>query len=194
MSWERVCVCAALQATPSLRNRLASPATSRERGLRPEQDAPMQLQAGRGRALVRSCRVRATRHQNLRVRMVNARPAALTRLEHRPASCRPICANGSACKPHVRCATHPGCMCPAGSGWMTSGKPPAVACVCGTAVIVRIRSRLQHRMAPACSSPRCSEHHLHVCWAASVGSSAGERGSAVELSVRMRDWFIKASK
>ena len=140
MSWERVCVCAALQAAPSLRNRLASPATSRERGLRPEQDAPMQLQAGRGRVLVRSCRVHATRHQNLRIRMVNAPPAALTRLEHRPASCRPIRANGSACKPHVRCATHPGCMCAAASGWIPSGKPPAVACVCGTAVIVGDRA------------------------------------------------------
>ena len=80
MSWESLCVRAAAQAAPSLRVRLAGPATSRERGARREQDAPMQLQAGRGRVLVCSCRARTTRHQNLRIRKVNARPDALTRL------------------------------------------------------------------------------------------------------------------
>jgi hypothetical protein len=80
LPWESLCDRAAAQAAPSLRVRLAGPATSRERGARREQDAPMQLQAGRGRVLVRSCRARTTRHQYLRIPMVNARPDALTRL------------------------------------------------------------------------------------------------------------------
>ena len=71
------------------------------RGARREKDAPMQLQAGRGRALVRSCRARTTGHQNLRIRMVTARPDALTRLQapagHLPADSCGLFSLQSAC-------------------------------------------------------------------------------------------------
>ena len=101
-SWESVCVRAAAQAAPSLRVRLAGPATSREpRCTSQKKDAPMQLQAGRGRALVRSCRARTTGHQNLRIRMVTARPDALTRLQapagHLPADSCGLFSLQSAC-------------------------------------------------------------------------------------------------
>ena len=68
--------------------------------------------------------------------------------------CRPICADYSAHKLHVRCAIHRGCMHAAGSCWIAPGKPPPVAYVCGTTLNRAIRSRLQHRMASACSSSR----------------------------------------
>jgi hypothetical protein len=111
MSWESVCVCAAVQAAPSLRIQLASSATSRERGARRKQDVPMRPQAGRGRVLVRSCRVRATR--------LNVRP------------------NFSAYKVHVRCAMHQGCMRAASCCWITSrrprrGVPPRRSCEYGS--------------------------------------------------------------
>jgi hypothetical protein len=71
------------------------------RGARRKKDAPMQLQAGRGRALVRSCRARTTGHQNLRIRMVTARPDALTRLQapagHLPADSCGLFSLQSAC-------------------------------------------------------------------------------------------------
>ena len=51
--------------------------------------------------------------------------------------CRPICADYSAHKLHVRCAIHRGCMHAAGSCWIAPGKPPLVAYVCGTMLIVR---------------------------------------------------------
>jgi hypothetical protein len=110
MSWESLCVRAAAQAAPSLRVRLAGPATSRERGARREQDAPMQLQAGRGRVLVCSCRARTTRHQNLRIRMVNARPDALTRLQapagHLPADSCGLFSLQSACSLRYAAGMH----------------------------------------------------------------------------------------
>ena len=74
--------------------------------------------------------------------------------------CRPICADYSAHKLHVRCALHRGCMLAAGGCWIAPGKPPPVARLCGTLLIVRIRSRLQFRKASSCSSSRCSEYPL----------------------------------
>ena len=60
--------------------------------------------------------------------------------------CRPICADCSAHKLHVRCAIHRGCVRAAGICWIAPGKPPLVAYVCGTTAIVRFRPRLQPRM------------------------------------------------
>ena len=51
--------------------------------------------------------------------------------------CRPICADYSAHKLHVRCAIHRGCVRAAGICWIAPGKPPLVAYVCGTMLIVR---------------------------------------------------------
>ena len=106
--------------------------------------------------------------------------------------CRPICADCAACQQHARCALRGGCMCPAGGCWIAPGKPPPAAHPCGTTAIVRIRPRLQPRMASSGSSSRCAGCTLRVCWAG--GSTAGDRGSTVEHSVRMRDWPFKASK
>ncbi len=50
---------------------------------------------------------------------------------------RPICADYSAHKLHVRCARRRGCMRAAGSCWIAPGKPPLVAYVCGTMLTVR---------------------------------------------------------
>ena len=47
--------------------------------------------------------------------------------------CRPICADYSAHKLHARCAIHAAGIC-----WIAPGKPPLVAYVCGTMLIVRI--------------------------------------------------------
>ena len=77
--------------------------------------------------------------------------------------CRPICADYSAHKLHVRCALHRGCMHAAGICWIAPGKPPPVAYACGTMLNRAIRSRLQHRMASACSSSRCSKYPLRMC-------------------------------
>ena len=77
--------------------------------------------------------------------------------------CRPICADYSAHKLHVRCAIHRGCMHAAGSCWIAPGKPPPVGYACGTMLNRAIRSRLQHRMASACSSSRCYELPLRMC-------------------------------
>ena len=51
--------------------------------------------------------------------------------------CRPICADYSAHKLHARCVLHRGCMRAAGICWIAPGKPPLVAYVCGTMLIVR---------------------------------------------------------
>ena len=51
--------------------------------------------------------------------------------------CRPICADYSAHKLHAHCALHRGCMRAAGICWIAPGKPPLVAYVCGTMLIVR---------------------------------------------------------
>jgi hypothetical protein len=51
--------------------------------------------------------------------------------------CRPICADYSAHKLHVRCARHRGCMRAAGICWVAPGKPPLVAYVCGAMLIMR---------------------------------------------------------
>ena len=51
--------------------------------------------------------------------------------------CRPICAVYSAHKLHARCDIHRGCMRAAGICWIAPGKPPLVAYVCGTMLIVR---------------------------------------------------------
>ena len=70
----------------------------------------MQLQAGRGRALVRSCRARTTGHQNLRIRMVTARPDALTRLQapagHLPADSCGLFSLQSACSVRYASGMH----------------------------------------------------------------------------------------
>ena len=69
--------------------------------------------------------------QPLRIRTVNARPEAHSRLERRSGLCRPIFADYSAHKLHVRCALHRGCMRAAGICWVAPGKPPLVARLCG---------------------------------------------------------------
>ena len=77
--------------------------------------------------------------------------------------CRPICADYSAHKLHARCALHRGCMRAAGIRRIAPGKPPLVAYVCGTMLIVRIRSRLEPRKGSSCSSSRCYELPLRMC-------------------------------
>jgi hypothetical protein len=81
--------------------------------------------------------VRKNVHQNLRIRTVTARPDAHSRLEGRSGLCRPVCADYSAHKLHVRCALHRGCMHAAGIRWIAPGKPPLLAYVCGTMLILR---------------------------------------------------------
>ncbi len=51
--------------------------------------------------------------------------------------CRPICADYSAHKLHVRYALRRGCMRATGICWIAPGKPPPVAYVCGTMLIVQ---------------------------------------------------------
>ncbi len=51
--------------------------------------------------------------------------------------CRPICADYSAHKLHVRCDSCRGCMRAAGICWIAPGKPPPVAYVYGTMLIVQ---------------------------------------------------------
>ncbi len=51
--------------------------------------------------------------------------------------CKPICADCSAHKLRARCDIHRGCICAAGSCWISPGKPPPVAYVCGAMLIVR---------------------------------------------------------
>ena len=51
--------------------------------------------------------------------------------------CRPICADYSAHKLHVRGALHRGCVRAASICWIAPGKPPLVAYVCGTMLILR---------------------------------------------------------
>ena len=51
--------------------------------------------------------------------------------------CRPICAVYSAHKLHAHCDLLRGCMRAAGGCWIAPGKPPLVAYVCGTMLIVR---------------------------------------------------------
>ena len=58
-----------------------------------------------------------------------ARRSLVTRAQSGP--CRPICADYSAHKLHVRCAIHRGCMRAAGICWVAPGKPPLVARLCG---------------------------------------------------------------
>ena len=80
-----VCVvnaCASVRlcrSLPSFAFHLASPVICRERASRRERDGSMQSQPGAARAMVRACRVRKNIHSSLRIRMVTARPAELTR-------------------------------------------------------------------------------------------------------------------
>jgi hypothetical protein len=117
---------------------LATPAISWKRASRRERDAPLQFHADAARIMISACRVRKNIHQNLRIRTVTARPDARA-LATRAQSglCLPICADYSAHKLHVRCALHRGCMRAAGICWIAPGKPPLVAYVCGTMLILR---------------------------------------------------------
>ena len=65
-------------------------------------------------------------------------------------SCRPSCADLSACTPYLPYAVHAEFMSVPSSSWLTSGKPPPVTYACGT-TIRAIRSRFQPRIASACS-------------------------------------------
>ena len=114
----------------------------------------MQLQAGRGRALVRSCRARTTGHQNLRIRMVTARPDALTRLQapagHLPADSCGLFSLQSACSLRYASGMH------VRSRQLLDYFRKAAAggiCACVAMVIVRSdRGHRPERLPPACSS------------------------------------------
>ncbi len=53
-------------------------------------------------------------------------------------SCRPGCADWSACTLHLPCVVHVHSMRVSSSSWLTSGKPPPVAYACGTMRSVRL--------------------------------------------------------
>ena len=112
--------------------------------------------------------------------------------------CRPICADYSAQKLHVRCAIHRGCMRAAGICWIAPGKPPLVAYVCGTMLIVRSDRDYNPESAPlaarhdALSSPCvCAELGGRVrSWAT---AAAPHRVTYQVLSEVLSDWLFKAS-
>ena len=77
--------------------------------------------------------------------------------------CRPIGADYSAHKLHVRCAIHRGCMRAAGICWIAPGKPPLVAYVRSTMLIVRSDRDCGPRKGSSCSSSRCFELLRRMC-------------------------------
>jgi hypothetical protein len=86
--------------------------------------------------------------------------------------CRPICADYSAHKLHAHCAIHRGCMRAAGIRWIAPGKPPLVAYVCGTMLIVR-SDRDNNSERPPLAARHDALKTPCVCAERGVGIAAG---------------------
>ena len=67
-------------------------------------------------------------------------------------SCRPSCADWSACTPYLPYAVHAEFMSVPSSSWLTSGKPPPVAYACGTVRYVRFGHDFSQE-SPLCLQP-----------------------------------------
>ena len=67
-------------------------------------------------------------------------------------SCRPSCADWSACTPYLPYGVHAKFMSVPSSSWLTSGKPPPVAYACGTVRYVRFGHDFSQE-SPLCLQP-----------------------------------------
>jgi hypothetical protein len=123
---QRLC---GLQVAPTLRVRPCNPrltgamCTARTRGITLEQYCA-------GYAICACC-IRHRPFRPIRLRMVE-RVLAGDAITLAGRSCRPSCADWSACTPYLPYGVHAKFMSVPSSSWLTSGKPPPVAYACGT--------------------------------------------------------------
>ena len=105
--------------------------------------------------------------------------------------CRPICADYSAHELHARCALHRGCMRLAGIRWIAPGKPPPAARLCGTVLIVTVRSDRDYNSERA---PRAAVWHETRTRAAGMHAEyvwpcyAAQLRRCPRVSACMPDW------